>query len=54
MNANDMNEQELLALASVYYLDGKFELVKQIADHFVSLGFERAEIMKDIRMEKMI
>lgn len=54
MNANEMTEQELLAQASIWYLDGKFELVKQVADHFVSLGFERAEIMKDIRMEKMI
>lgn len=54
MNANDMTTEELLTLASVHYLDGKFELVKQIADHFVALGFERAEIMKDIRMEKMI
>jgi hypothetical protein len=49
MDANKMTEAELMAQATVWYLDEKFELVKQIADHLESIGFDRMEVMKEIR-----
>jgi hypothetical protein len=49
MNANDMTTTELMTQAIEWYKEARFELVKQIADFLEGIGFDRMEIMRDIR-----
>lgn len=48
MDANQLNEQELMELAQEYMITNQMELMEQVVSHMVSCGFDRDEIILDL------
>lgn len=48
VDANQLNEQELMELAQEYMINNEMELMEQTISHMVSCGFDRDEIILDL------
>lgn len=47
-DANNLNEQELFNLALTHLDNNHIELMEQVVEHLVSIGFSRDEIIEEM------